>query len=75
MNSQRIAGIVILVVGVILFVVGMNSSNSVADQVSNTFTGRFTQATTWYIVGGIGTALLGLLLLLGLGSKLRGGGD
>jgi len=75
MNSQRIAGIVILVVGVILFVVGMNSSNSVADQVSNTFTGRFTQATTWYIIGGIGTALLGLLLLLGLGSKFRGGGN
>jgi len=75
MNSQRIAGIVILVVGVVLFVVGMNSSNSVADQVSNTFTGRFTQATTWYIIGGIGTSLLGLLLLLGLGSKFRGGGN
>jgi len=32
--------------------------------VSNTFTGRFTQATTWYIIGGIGAAIFGLLLTL-----------
>jgi hypothetical protein len=64
MNPQRIFGIVLLVVGVILLIVGMNSSHSVADQVSETFTGRFTKATTWYIVGGIGSALLGLLMVL-----------
>ncbi|MDB5174345.1 MAG: hypothetical protein JWN51_3118 [Phycisphaerales bacterium] len=61
---KRILGIVLLVVGVILLVLGMNASHSVADQVSNTFTGRFTQATTWYIVGGIAMALFGLLLTL-----------
>jgi hypothetical protein len=64
MNPQRILGVVLLVVGVILFIVGMNSSHSVADRVSNTFTGRFTEATTWYIVGGIAAALLGLLMAL-----------
>ena len=64
MSTQRIFGIVLLVVGVILLIVGMNSSHSVADQVSETFTGRFTRATTWYIVGGIGSALLGLLIVL-----------
>jgi len=31
---------------------------------SQTFAGRFTQATTWYIVGGIASALLGVLLML-----------
>ena len=67
MNSRRMMGIVLLVVGVILVIIGMNSSHSVADQVSNTFTGRFTQATTWYIVGGVGSAVLGLLLVLGGG--------
>ena len=66
MNPQRIFGIVLLVVGVILLVIGMNSSHSVADQVSNTFTGRFTQATTWYIVGGIASAVLGVLLMFGV---------
>jgi hypothetical protein len=49
----------------------MNASHSVADQVSNTFTGRFTQATTWYILGGGAAALFGLLLVLfgGRGAK------
>ena len=62
MSPQRILGVVLLVAGVILLIVGMNASHSVADQVSTTFTGRFTQATTWYIVGGIGVGLLGLLM-------------
>ena len=64
MNPQRIVGVVLVVVGVILLSVGINASHSLADQVSNTFTGRFTQATTWYVVGGIASALLGLLMVL-----------
>ncbi len=64
MSSQRILGVVFLVVGIVLLVLGVNASHSVADQVSNTFTGRFTQATAWYIVGGGAAALLGLLLVL-----------
>ncbi len=64
MNPQRMVGVVLLVVGVILLSVGINASHSLADQVSNTFTGRFTQATTWYIVGGIASALLGALMVL-----------
>jgi hypothetical protein len=64
MNPQRIVGVVLLVVGMIVLSVGMNASHSLADQVTNTFTGRFTQATTWYIVGGIASALLGLLMVL-----------
>jgi hypothetical protein len=53
-----------LVVGVIVFIVGLNASHSVADRLSDTFTGRFTEGTTWYIIGGIASALLGLLLVL-----------
>jgi len=64
MSQQRILGVVLLVVGIILLVVGMNASHSVADRVSNTFTGRFTEGTTWYIIGGIASALLGLLIVL-----------
>jgi hypothetical protein len=64
MSPQRVLGTVLLVVGVILLIIGMNASHSVSDQVSHTFTGRFTQATTWYIVGGIASALLGVLLML-----------
>ena len=62
MSSQRMVGIVLLVVGVILFIVGMNASHSAADRWSNFFTGHFTDSTVWYMVGGIASALLGLLL-------------
>jgi uncharacterized membrane protein len=71
-SPQRIIGVVLLILGVVLLVVGLNSSHSVADQVSNTFTGRFTQGTTWYIIGGIVLALVGLLaVVIGVRSKGR----
>jgi hypothetical protein len=65
MNQARVIGIVLIVVGIGLFTVGMNSSHSVADQVSKTFTGRFTEATTWYILGGLGAGIAGAVMLLG----------
>ena len=64
MTQQRILGLVFLVVGAIVLTVGMNASHSVADRVSNTFTGRFTQETVWYLIGGGAAALFGLLMLL-----------
>lgn len=70
MSPQRIVGIVLLVVGVALLIIGLNSSESVADQISETFTGRFTKATIWYIIGGIGSAILGLMMVLvGVGGR------
>jgi len=71
MSPQRIIGIGLLVVGVVLLIIGLNASDSLADQVSDTFTGRFTKATTWYIVGGIGIGIVGVLLAaFGGGRKL-----
>ncbi len=69
MNPQRIAGIVLLIVGVILLVVGMNASDSVADRMSNFFTGHFTDTTVWYLVGGVAAAVGGLMLLMFGGGK------
>lgn len=60
MNLQRLFGIVLLVIGVVILIIGMNSSNSFADQISDIFRARFTESTTWYIVGGISLGLLGL---------------
>jgi hypothetical protein len=65
MNSQRVVGFVLLVVGVALFVVGMNASNSPADRWSNFFTGHFTDTTVWYLIGGVALAAVGLTIALG----------
>lgn len=71
MSTQRIAGIVLLVVGVGVLIFGMDASHSVADRVSDTFTGRFTEATTWYIIGGAASGFLGLLLVAFGGGRNR----
>jgi hypothetical protein len=64
MNSKQIGGIVLGVVGVILLIVGINASDSVSDQLSNFFTGTFTDSTVWYMVGGVALTLGGILLLI-----------
>jgi Protein of unknown function (DUF3185) len=64
MSMQGIFGIVLLVIGTVLLIVGMHASHSTADQISNSFTGRFTQDTAWYIFGGGAAALCGLLMLV-----------
>ncbi len=71
MSPQRIAGIVLLVLGVIVLMIGLNASDSVSDKLSETFTGSFTDRTNWYILGGIGMAVVGLVLSL-VGMKTKG---
>lgn len=69
MNERGIIGAILLVAGIVLFVIGVSSSDSLADQVSETFTGRFTDATMWYIIGGLVSGFGGLLLLLVGGAR------
>ena len=71
MSTGRILGIVLLVVGVAVLIYGIDASHSIADRVSDTFTGRFTEATTWYIIGGAASGLLGLLLVAFGGGRSR----
>lgn len=64
MTSNQVIGIVLLVVGLILLYFGYQSSQGLADQVHETFTGRFTDSTIWYFIFGAASALVGLLLLI-----------
>ena len=50
---MRVIGIVLAVVGVVLLFFGITASDSLVDQASKTFTGRFTQQTMIYIILGI----------------------
>jgi hypothetical protein len=50
---------VLLFVGVVLLIFGVHATNSVADSVKEGLTGRYTDKTMWYIIGGVALALLG----------------
>lgn len=72
MSPQRILGIVLVVVGIILLVMGNQATDSFGEQLTNTFTGHWSDKTTFYIIGGIaGIVLGGLLTLFGGGRPLR----
>jgi len=68
MKMQHVVGVVLFVLGVILFVVGLNASDSLADRMSNFFTGQFTDATMWYLIGGVASAVGGVILFMFGGS-------
>lgn len=65
MGSQKLLGIILVVIGIILLVFGFNASQSLGDQVTETFTGRFTDETMWYIIGGAIAVVIGGFLALG----------
>lgn len=63
MKTQQIAGIALLVAGVFLLFFGWQSSQSMGEQLVETVTGRFTDATMWYFIGGAVTAVVGISLM------------
>lgn len=70
MNSQRVLGVLLLAAGVVLFIIGLNASESLADQWSEFFTGHFTDSTVWYMVGGIASVCVGVMLFVFGGRRL-----
>jgi hypothetical protein len=68
---QRMIGIALLVVGVVLIVFGMNASASLGSRLSEFFTGAPSDRTIWLLVVGVVAAIVGLgLLLVGRRSTL-----
>ena len=63
MSNNQIVGIVLLVVASILLFLGYQASQSMGEQVVESFTGRFTDSTTWYFILGAAAAVGGLLLV------------
>ncbi|MCG5539705.1 MULTISPECIES: DUF3185 family protein [unclassified Halorhodospira] len=63
MHGYQILGIILLVAAAALLYFGYAASQGVGEQVHKTFTGRFTDATTWYFAFGIAAAIGGLVML------------
>lgn len=48
-------------VGILLLLFGLGSADSIQNRFSRLFSGRFTDRTTWLIVGGCACVVIGLV--------------
>ncbi len=64
MKTQQLIGIALLVLGLILLFFGYQASQGLEDQVSEAFTGNYTDATMLYWIAGAVSAVVGLVMLL-----------
>lgn len=64
MITMRILGIALAAAGVVFLVIGLNATGSPVEQLSETFTGKYTSQTLWYIAGGLGALIGGGLVVL-----------
>jgi uncharacterized membrane protein len=64
MSTAKLAGLVLIVVGGILLYFGYSASESALESVTETVTGRFSDQTTLYLIGGAACAVAGAGLLL-----------
>lgn len=58
----RIIGLVLIAFGATLLILGYNASQSVGEKVVEGFTGRFTDQTVAYLIGGIAAVAGGAAL-------------
>lgn len=61
---MRVLGLVLMVVGLVILGFGLNSTQAVGEKVMENVTGRFTENTMWYIIGGLALAVGGGVLAL-----------
>ncbi|PPK50216.1 DUF3185 family protein [Marinobacter persicus] len=63
MGSNKLIGLVLLVVGIGLLYFGYQATQSLSGQVTETLTGRFTDETMWYLIGGAAATAAGAFLI------------
>lgn len=63
MNQNKIIGIVLLVIGAIALYFGFNATNAPMEEVTEAFTGRYSDQTMLYLIGGAVAGVAGLVML------------
>lgn len=63
MNPLRLVGLVSLAVGVLLLFFAWRTSNAPVNQMAEALTGRYTDNTMLYLIGGLIGVVAGLALL------------
>lgn len=64
MNMKRGLGIALLIVGAVLLYFGLQSTDSFGEKIVEGVTGRYSDGTMGYIIGGAVSAAIGLGLLV-----------
>lgn len=64
MKNTKIIGIALLVLGAILLYFGINATDAPAEQVGEALTGKYSDNTMMYLIGGGVAAAAGLFMLL-----------
>lgn len=64
MNQMRTVGIVLLILGAILLYFGYNAATSPMEEVGEAMTGRYSDETMMYLIGGGVSAVAGLFMTL-----------
>jgi len=62
-DTKKIAGIVLLVVGAVLLYFGFNASDAPLEQARESLTGEYSDRTMLYFIGGAAAAIGGVALL------------
>jgi Protein of unknown function (DUF3185) len=61
---RQLISLALLIGGIILFLYGLNESNSILSGFSRLFTGSPTDKTIWLVIGGVVAAVMGAAGLL-----------
>lgn len=64
MNIKRGIGLVLLILGAVLLYFGLQSTDSLSEKVVEGVTGRYSDGTMSYLIGGAVSGVLGLVLLV-----------
>jgi hypothetical protein len=59
---NKALGLALLAVGIALIIYGVDASNSASSSISRTFNGTPTNKTLWLLLGGIASAICGVVL-------------
>jgi len=71
MNAGRIIGFVLLAVGVVLLLFGLNATDALGEEVKENLTGKYSDGTMLYLVGGIAAIVLGAGLAFFGGRRIK----
>ncbi len=64
MKQGKLIGIALLVIGLVLLYMGFNAANSPAEEIGQTLTGRYSNQTLMYLIGGAVLGVAGIIMAI-----------